>query len=60
MASPLIFVDGVLILFSLMWHVGSLNIKDKKVGEGRISKTIPFIFSADETLDAGGLQAVNR
>ena len=25
-----------------------------KVGEGRISKTVPFVFSADETLDIGG------
>jgi len=34
--------------------LGSLHINDKKVGEGRISKTVPFIFSGDETMDVGG------
>jgi arylsulfatase len=31
-----------------------LHINDKQVGEGRIIKTVPFVFSADETLDVGG------
>jgi hypothetical protein len=33
---------------------GTLHINDKKVGEGRVEKTVPFIFSADETMDVGG------
>jgi arylsulfatase len=33
---------------------GTLHINDKKVGKGRITKTVPFVFSADETLDVGG------
>jgi arylsulfatase len=33
---------------------GRLYYNDKLVGEGRITKTVPFIFSADETLDVGG------
>jgi arylsulfatase len=33
---------------------GTLYINDKKVGQGRIEKTVPFIFSADETMDVGG------
>jgi arylsulfatase len=33
---------------------GRLYYNDKQVGEGRISKTVPFVFSADETLDVGG------
>jgi arylsulfatase len=33
---------------------GTLYINGKKVGEGRIDKTVPFIFSADETMDVGG------
>ena len=32
---------------------GRLYYNDKQVGEGRISKTVPFVFSADETLDVG-------
>jgi arylsulfatase len=32
---------------------GTLYINDEKVGEGRIEKTVPSIFSADETLDIG-------
>ena len=32
---------------------GTLYINDKKVGEGRIDKTVPFVFAADETLDLG-------
>ena len=33
---------------------GRLYYNDKLVGEGRITKTVPMIFSADETLDIGG------
>jgi arylsulfatase len=33
---------------------GILHINDQPVGEGRVSKTVPFIFSGDETLDVGG------
>jgi arylsulfatase len=32
---------------------GTLFINDKKVGEGRIERTQPMIFSADETADVG-------
>lgn len=32
---------------------GTLHFNDEKVGEGRIEKTVPFIFSGDETLDIG-------
>jgi hypothetical protein len=32
---------------------GSLYVNDKKVGEGRIERTQPMIFSADETVDVG-------
>jgi arylsulfatase len=31
----------------------SLYVDGRKVGEGRIEKTQPFIFSADETMDVG-------
>ena len=31
-----------------------MRFNDKKVGEGRTSKTVPFVFSADESLDVGG------
>lgn len=34
--------------------IGTLYINDKKVGEGRIDKTVPFIFAVDETFDVGG------
>jgi hypothetical protein len=34
--------------------MGTLYINDRKVGEGRVEKTVPFIFSADETMDVGG------
>ncbi|MCK5711497.1 MAG: arylsulfatase, partial [Hyphomicrobiaceae bacterium] len=34
--------------------MGTLYVNDKKVAEGRIGRTVPFIFSADETLDVGG------
>ncbi len=33
--------------------MGTLYINDKKVGEGRIERTQPTIFSADETADVG-------
>lgn len=33
--------------------MGTLYIDDKKVGEGRIDRTQPGIFSADETADVG-------
>jgi arylsulfatase len=32
---------------------GTLYMNDQKVGEGRIERTQPFIFSADETEDVG-------
>ncbi len=32
---------------------GTLYVNDQKVGEGRIERTQPFIFSADETEDVG-------
>jgi arylsulfatase len=32
---------------------GTLHVNEKVVAEGRISKTVPFIFAADETLDVG-------
>jgi arylsulfatase len=34
--------------------MGTLFINDKMVAQGRIEKTVPFMFSADETLDIGG------
>ena len=33
---------------------GTLHVNEVKVAEGRISQTVPFLFSADETLDVGG------
>jgi arylsulfatase len=33
---------------------GTLFINDEKVADGRIEKTVPFMFSVDETLDIGG------
>jgi hypothetical protein len=33
---------------------GTLYVNDEKVAEGKIEKTVPFIFSADETMDIGG------
>jgi arylsulfatase len=33
--------------------VGALYINDRKVGEGRIERTQPAVFSADETADVG-------
>ena len=32
---------------------GTIFINDQKVAEGKIDKTVPFIFSADETADVG-------
>jgi arylsulfatase len=32
---------------------GTLYVNDRKVGEGRIARTQPMIFSADETADVG-------
>ncbi len=32
---------------------GRLYVNDELFGEGRIEKTVPFVFSADETLDIG-------
>ena len=32
---------------------GTLYVNDQKVGEGRVERTEPFIFSADETEDVG-------
>ena len=32
---------------------GALYVNDQKVGEGRIEKTHPFVFSADDTEDVG-------
>ena len=32
---------------------GTLLVNGKKVAEGRIGKTVPFMFSADETVDVG-------
>jgi arylsulfatase len=33
--------------------LGTLYVNDEKVGEGRIDRTQPMIFSADETADVG-------
>jgi len=33
--------------------MGTLIVNDKKVGEGRIERTQPMVFSADETADVG-------
>ena len=32
---------------------GTLSVNGKKVGEGRIEKTVPVIFSTDDTFDVG-------
>jgi arylsulfatase A-like enzyme len=32
---------------------GKLSVNGKPVAEGRIDKTVPFLYSADETLDVG-------
>lgn len=34
-------------------RMGTLFVNDRKVGEGRIERTQPMIFSADETADVG-------
>ena len=36
-----------------MTYPGTLLADGQVVAEGRIDKTVPFIFSADETLDVG-------
>jgi arylsulfatase len=33
---------------------GTIYVNDEKVAEGNISHTVPFLFSADETMDVGG------
>jgi arylsulfatase A-like enzyme len=33
---------------------GTLFVNETKIAEGKIEKTVPFVFSADETLDIGG------
>ena len=37
---------------------GRLYLNDKQVGEGRIDRTVPFLFSGDETLDIGSDRAM--
>ena len=32
---------------------GTISVNGKRVAEGRIEKTVPFLFSADETADVG-------
>ena len=32
---------------------GTISINGKKVAEGQIERTTPFLFSADETADVG-------
>ncbi|MGI9318719.1 MAG: arylsulfatase, partial [bacterium] len=32
---------------------GTLSLNDKKVGEGRIEKTVPFLYAFDESFDVG-------
>ena len=32
---------------------GTIHVNDKKVAETKIERTVPFLFSADETLDVG-------
>ena len=32
---------------------GTLSVNGKKVGEGRIAKTVPIYFSTDDTFDVG-------
>ena len=34
--------------------IGTLYVNDEKVAEGQIEKTVPFMFSVDETMDIGG------
>jgi len=37
---------------------GRIYVNDQLVAEGRIDKTVPFVFSADETMDIGGDSAM--
>jgi arylsulfatase len=37
---------------------GRLYVNDKQAGEQRIKRTVPFLFSADETLDIGSDRAM--
>ena len=32
---------------------GTLSVNDRQVGEGRIDKTVPVVFSTDDTFDVG-------
>ena len=32
---------------------GTLSVNDKQVAEGRIDKTVPVVFSTDDTFDVG-------
>jgi hypothetical protein len=32
---------------------GTLSVNDTKVAEGRIERTVPIIFSTDDTFDVG-------
>ena len=32
---------------------GTLSVNGKKVAEGRIEKTVPVVFSTDDTFDVG-------
>jgi len=32
---------------------GALSVNGKKIGEGRIEKTVPIYFSTDDTFDVG-------
>jgi arylsulfatase len=34
--------------------MGTLHVNEKVVAQGRIGRTVPFFFSADEALDVGG------
>ncbi len=36
-----------------MGGTGTISVNGKQVAEGRIEKTTPFLFSADETADVG-------
>ena len=33
--------------------IGRLSVNDKQVAEGRIEKTVPVVFSTDDTFDVG-------
>ena len=32
---------------------GTLSVNDKQLAEGRIDKTVPVVFSTDDTFDVG-------